>query len=160
MNKKIFGCTYGKYKYDIEASDMEEANDLLITMLVQDGIEPDMDTEILIIDKTTMGSKEELPKVEFTPLNDFVLFMLPEVNEKTEAGVIKSKKMIEDEKKGKDAFVTVLAVGENVGNIDRGDKVLVEGQALKIPIDGKEYGLCREHYILGKKATSDEWDLI
>lgn len=71
-----------------------------------------------------------------------ILVTLPEIEEKTEGGIIKDDAMIAAEQEAADEQVLeVIAVGDKVEMIKPGHKVLVKNPRMPIyTIDGKRYG--------------------
>ena len=93
-------------------------------------------------------------EVNFQPINDNVLIDLPQIEDKTTGGLIKSPEQIEAESKAKqqDDFVVVVGAGELVKSIKVGHKVMVNAAQIKmIMIEGKPYGLITENFVLGHK---------
>ena len=75
-------------------------------------------------------------------LGDNILIRLPEIEEKTEGGIIKDQAMIEAEQEAMDSqVVEVVEVGEKVTSVKKGDKVLIRNPRVGVyMIDGVRYG--------------------
>jgi len=90
--------------------------------------------------------------INFQPIGREILVEIPMISKTTESGVIKSEKMIEEEKKNMDKFLTVLEVGNEVQQIKQGDKIYItNGKHPQIELDGKLYAIINELHVLGKK---------
>jgi len=144
-----FLCKYKGYEKIVNQLDIDNAEEVFIEYLAENGIEPDLETEIII---ESMKEKKVVPTVNFTPLNDYVLFDIDKVKEETSAGIIKSPEMIAEEKNNRDGFHLVISVGENVSNIKSGDSICISSGAIMIDIDGVDYGLIRSHSVIGKRS--------
>jgi len=90
-------------------------------------------------------------KVNYKPLNKNLLVVSPTIPEKTEAGIIKSKEIIAEEKKKMDMFLEVAATADDVTTVKVGDKVLVLGSQKEVDIDGVAYLLVHEAGLYGKR---------
>jgi len=93
-------------------------------------------------------------KVNFQPINDNVLLELPQIEEETKSGIIKSEEQIAREAKSKqqDDYVNVVGVGALVKEIKVDHKVMVNASQINMfAIDGKPYGIITENFILGHK---------
>jgi co-chaperonin GroES (HSP10) len=75
-------------------------------------------------------------------VGDNILITLPEVKEKTEAGIIKSDEMLAEEASKVDSHITtVISIGENVQNVKVGDKIMINNTQVPIfTINGVRYG--------------------
>lgn len=90
-------------------------------------------------------------KVNFQPIGYYILTEAPKVEEKTKAGVIKPKSLIEDEKKNSANFLKVLAVGDDVKNIEVGNLILAAKGDI-FSLDGVDYLLTQLTHIKGKRV--------
>lgn len=90
--------------------------------------------------------------MNYQPLGDMVLLLVPTVSPTTEAGVIKSEEVIAQERKSLSMFSEVIAVGEKVTTVAVGDKVLVkpDTMVLDFPLDGKTVSQVYEYNLMGK----------
>lgn len=89
--------------------------------------------------------------LNFDPFGYNVVLEMPVFEEKTEGGVIKSSKMIEEEVKAVNKYLEVFAVGSQVKEISIGDRVLLNnGNHQIINVDGTDYFLVNQGLILGK----------
>lgn len=90
--------------------------------------------------------------IKFQPFGHNVLLAMPIINEKTVGGIIKSKSQIEEEVRNLSGYLTVVAIGELVTNIQVGDIVLiVQGKHNSITIDDSAYLMVYSSQIIGKK---------
>ena len=96
-----------------------------------------------------------MKQVNFKPVNDIVLVEAKIVDERTPAGVLKSEKMIEEEKNNMDLFLKVAAVSNDIEDIEVGDEVLISGgHHNAVVLDGITYLILRKIVIYGKKLTT------
>lgn len=87
----------------------------------------------------------------FKPFGNNVLIEVPMIEEKTKAGIIKAKSQIEEEKAQANKFLKVVAIGDNVTNINVGDMVLLNtGKHPVVTIEDKDYLIVYVGVILGK----------
>jgi co-chaperonin GroES (HSP10) len=99
-----------------------------------------------------------MKQVNFKPVNDIVLVEAKIVDEKTAAGIIKTEKMIEDEKNKMDLFLKVAAVSDDITDIQVGDEVLISGgHHNAVVLDGVTYLILRKVVIYGKKLNDDTY---
>ena len=96
-----------------------------------------------------------MSKINFIPEAGLIVVEIPQIEEKTKSGIIKSAKAIEEEKASSDHFVQVVAVPDNFeSNIKVGDKILLNASQINmITIDNKQYGLIRKDFIFGRRAV-------
>lgn len=87
--------------------------------------------------------------MNFRPTQDWVVFEVPEVDNKTKGGIIKSPTQIkQEEEERKSLFLKVLAIGENCKTIKVNDLIMIEGGAKETSLEGKKYGIVREYNIV------------
>lgn len=96
----------------------------------------------------------------FTPFFDNILIKLPEVEETTEAGIIKDEATIAAElaaqQDASDGSVLVSAVGELVEKTNVGDTILIRNTRLPIlEIHNKRYAVIREMDVIGRVEECD-----
>ena len=89
-------------------------------------------------------------KVNFQPIGYYILTEAPKVEEKTKSGVIKPNSMLEEEKRSNTNFLKVLAVGDDVKNIEVGNLVLAAKGDI-FSLDGTDYLLTLLTHIKGKR---------
>ena len=82
--------------------------------------------------------EEEVPLV---PIGMQVLAVMPEIDEKTAKGIIKSEAMIAKERAEMKQYLTILAVGDEVTKIKVGDKVITGQNTtfLAVPVNDVKY---------------------
>jgi len=96
-------------------------------------------------------------KINFKPVNEVLLVVAPVVNEKTEAGIIKSDAQIKEEKSKVDKFLEVAAVSDKITDIQVGDRVLIVGGEHKgMEIDGVTYLILNRISVIGKRLNPIE----
>jgi co-chaperonin GroES (HSP10) len=87
--------------------------------------------------------------MNFRPTQDWVVFEVPVVDNKTKGGIIKSPTQIkQEEEERKSLFLKVLAIGVDCTKVKVGDLVMMEGGAKETIIDGVKYGIVREYNIV------------
>lgn len=88
-------------------------------------------------------------KTENIPVcvGDNILITLPEVNEKTESGIIKDEETIAKELEAMDSHITtVVSIGENVKTVKEGDKIMIRNAQVPIfTVNGVRYGGIKEY---------------
>lgn len=84
-------------------------------------------------------------------LGDNILVKLPEVKETTEAGIIKSADMLEQEAaKNDEMILEVVGVGPSIHTLRPGDKILIRNTHIPIyTIDDVRYGGIKEYDVFG-----------
>lgn len=93
-----------------------------------------------------------MSKVNFKPFNQNILVYAPVVSETTKSGIVKSDKMIAEEKNKQDWFLEVAAVADDVTDIQVGDKVFIgSGKLPALEIDDVQYIYVNRLSIVGKK---------
>jgi len=96
-----------------------------------------------------------MKQVNFRPVNDLVLIEAKVIDEKTPGGVMKSQKMIEEEKAKLDMWLTVAAVSDTVTEVEPGDMVMIRpNQYTSIVLEGITYLLVNKISIYGKKLST------
>ena len=113
--------------------------------------------------------EDVIQMVNYTPVNESLVVIAPDISDKTDAGILKSPKQIqEDRDKLNKMPLTVVAISsceccssmvtcKKCPPVSVGDKIFVRGQLLELPIelpllDGKKYLLfqVRNYDVLGK----------
>ena len=76
-----------------------------------------------------------------------IMFILPEVEEKTEGGIIKTDEMLAAEALEMDSkILTICSKGEDVDKYEVGDNILITNANVPIfTIDGVRYGGVRDY---------------
>jgi hypothetical protein len=78
-----------------------------------------------------MIAKEVLGEVQdnltVKPINHSILVLVPLVSEITETGIIKGESIMREEENLQEAFLTVVAVADDVEVVQPGDRVYIQG---------------------------------
>lgn len=88
---------------------------------------------------------------DYKVCNDFILVKLKTISDKTDKGIIKSDKMIAEEKaKTAELFHEVIQVGPDCkSQVKVGNLVTFIGGHVPFKFEGVDYGQVREHSLLG-----------
>jgi co-chaperonin GroES (HSP10) len=95
---------------------------------------------------------KEVKVSDYTVTGGYVLIALNKIAETTASGIIKSKSIIEEEKKKqKELFHIIVQVGPQckVEGLVPGNKILFEGKAISLFFGEKEYAQINDYNILG-----------
>tara|TARA_Y100000385_G_C12918077_1_gene561301 strand:+ start:187 stop:471 length:285 start_codon:yes stop_codon:yes gene_type:complete len=94
-----------------------------------------------------------MSKVNFVPMHGAVLVELPEVEETTKSGIIKSDDMLTQERSQHDGFLKVVSSSAE-SDVVEGMHVMANlMQCSMVDIDEVKYGLIPKHAILGYKPN-------
>lgn len=87
-------------------------------------------------------AKSAQSNIDVIPVNGHVIVAIPRVSKKTEGGIIKSEKAMEEERKSLPKFVEVVAIAEN-SEFNVGDYVMINAGSnyLKITHEDQDYGI-------------------
>ncbi|MCK9429249.1 MAG: hypothetical protein M0R17_04545 [Candidatus Omnitrophica bacterium] len=95
-----------------------------------------------------------MSEVNFKPFNQNILVYAPVISETTKSGIVKSDKMIAEEKNKQDWFLEVAEVSDEITDIKVGDKVYIgSGKLPAIDIDGVQYIYVNKLSIVGKRKV-------
>ena len=91
--------------------------------------------------------------VNFKPMNNYVVFEIPQIKDKTDSGLIKTPEQIEREKKEVDVddpYTLVVGVSNNLDEPKLGSRIMINAERMNIiPIEGVDYGIIDAGGILG-----------
>ncbi|MDP6922443.1 MAG: hypothetical protein QGH06_05670 [Lutibacter sp.] len=89
--------------------------------------------------------------MDYTPLKATVVIRPPKIKQKTDAGIIKSTDMLNQEKLAWDGSVDVVLTGPECQYVKKGQKVLLQTNAIMHPviINKEEFLQVEEYAILG-----------
>ena len=92
-----------------------------------------------------------MTQINFSPAKGYVVIEVPEVSEKTDAGIIKTETMMQEEKSKQDQFLTI-AVAHDESEYKSGDRILLLANltaANGFEMHGKKFLVINEAHVLG-----------
>jgi len=93
-----------------------------------------------------------MKKLDFIPLNNYVVVEVPVIDEKTASGIIKAESQIEEEKTEGHNYFKVIAVANDIKDVKVGDEVIMNTMQLRGFVYNKhDYGLIGYQHLIAVK---------
>lgn len=111
------------------------------------------------IGETEVKKAESL--IGVIPMNEHIIVKMPHIEKKTKGGIIKSDKILEEEKKKLPRYVEVVAVAQN-SEFSIGEYVRPAPDAgyVRIEEDGENYGIISSFAIIAKLSEDKKKEHI